>query len=80
MSKGEVLLKSKIDLQGLHISGQARNTHETKVVDFEHTLEVVVNGHQVGCETRVSSNCNAVLACHCHQRVTVVAVHLQNIG
>lgn len=37
-----------VDLQGLDIGSEARDAHNSQVVDFENSLEVAVNGHQFG--------------------------------
>ena len=37
----------EIYLQSLTVSGETRDAHQTMVVNFEDSLEVAVNGHQL---------------------------------
>ena len=63
-----------VHLQGLTVSGEARDAHETLLIDLEHTLEVAVDGHQLGGKTRICRNSHAVLALHGKHRVSVIFV------
>lgn len=64
-------------LQGLDISAEARNAHHGQVVNFEYALEVAINRHQFGGESRVRGDRDAVLAGHGEHAVSVVRVELQ---
>ena len=66
------------DLQGLAIGSESRDTHEAALVDLEHALEVAVNSHELGRETRVCRNSNTVLALHGKHRVSVVLILQSN--
>ena len=53
-----------VNLQGLAICGEPGDAHQAFVVDFEDSLEVRVNSHQLGGQSGVSCNCDAVFASH----------------
>ena len=63
-----------VHLQGLTVRGQARDAHEALLIDLEHTLEVAVDGHQLGGKTRICRNSHAVLALHGKHGVSVILV------
>ncbi len=59
-------------LQCLHVGGETRDTHEAAVIDLEDTLEVGIDGHQLGRQASVGRNSNTVLARHSNHHITVV--------
>lgn len=66
------LYKNANALQCLHVGRESRHTHKRGIVYLEDSLEVCVDGHQLGGETGVSCDRHAVLASHGHHGVSVV--------
>ena len=60
----------------MNIGSEAGDAHKGKVVDLKNALEVSVDGHEVGAETGVGCDGDAVLAGHSDHGVAVVGVDL----
>ena len=56
------------------VGGEAGDTHKTSLIDLENSLEVAVDGHQLGGQTRVRGDSHTVLALHGNHGVAVVLV------